>query len=115
MTVDFGVFGLNFSLQNPIQDPLLCSNKKYSKCMFPTDDSSVILRVFFFNAISEHLCKFFVNELCFFVNIYIAIVFFQLKAISGSSHQTRNCGSLCGAAQVQTDSDSHRAAASRPA
>lgn len=40
---------------------------------------SVILRVFFFNAISEHLCKFFVNELCFFVNIYIAIVFFNLK------------------------------------
>lgn len=76
--MDFGVFGLNFSLQNPIQDPLLCSNKKYSKCMFPTDDSSVILRVFF-NAISEHLCKFFVNELCFFVNIYIAIVFFNLK------------------------------------
>lgn len=39
----------------------------------------LILRVFFFNAISEHLCKFFVNELCFFVNIYIAIVFFNLK------------------------------------
>lgn len=79
MTVDFGVFGLNFSLQNPIQDPLLCSNKKYSKCMFPTDDCNINIKSFFFNAISEHLCKFFVNELCFFVNIYIAIVFFNLK------------------------------------
>lgn len=114
MTVDFGVFGLNFSLQNPIQDPLLCSNKKYSKCMFPTDDSSVILRVFFLMQYQNT----FVNSLlmnCVFCEYLYCYCFFQLKAISGSSHQTRNCGSLCGAAQVQTDSDSHRAAASRPA
>lgn len=51
----------------------------------------------------------------FFCEYFYCYCFFQLKAISGSSHQTRNCGSLCGAAQVQTDSDSHRAAASRPA
>lgn len=77
--MDFGVFGLNFSLQNPIQDPLLCSNKKYSKCMFPTDDSSVILRVFFLMQYQNTFVNSLLMNYVFFVNIYIAIVFFNLK------------------------------------